>query len=141
MTLFTLHARLNHPDAGEIGKTTYHYDDPDHGVYCEQLVESTTNAIHDITLSSGIWKGGPHTKSEHVTLRFCAVSDDALREINPDLPIVRLHRRGRDTNTEMTIYLVEGWYPQVFVDEMDFMDDMVGPTQIELCDHLMDFFP
>lgn len=140
MTVHTLHARLNHPDAGEIGKTCYHYDDPEHGVYCEQLVASTTLAIQCIALSAKLWddpKDGP----EHVTLRFCPVSDDALRELNPDLPIVRLHRRRRDINTEMTIYLVEGWHPPAFSDEMEFMDNMSGPPEVELCDHLMDFFP
>ena len=138
--IYTLHPRLNHPDAGEVGKSCYFYDDPAHGVYCEQLVKSTSEAIHDITMSSGLWNDDTN-KPEHVTLNFCAVSDDALRESNPDLPIVRLRRCGRNINNEMTLYLVQGWFPQSFVDEMDFMDEMSGSTMIELCDHLMDFFP
>ena len=53
-------------------------------------------------------------------------------------PIVRLHYRRKDH--DMCVYLVEGWFPQSFTDERDFMDDMAGPTEVELCPHLLDYF-
>ena len=43
--IFTLHAKLNHPDAGEIGKRLYHYDDPINGVFCERLVDSVSQML------------------------------------------------------------------------------------------------
>lgn len=140
MTVHTLHARLNHPDAGEIGKTCYFYDDPKHGVYCEQLVRSTSSAIHDVLMSAGLLNDHK-VMPERVTLRFTPVSDGPLRDISTDLPIIKLHFNRRDSDSEMSIYGIEGWFPQAFADEMDFMDNMGGPTEVELCDHLLDFFP
>ena len=43
--IFTLQAKLNHPDAGEIGKRLYHYDDPVNGVFCERLVDSVSQML------------------------------------------------------------------------------------------------
>jgi len=137
MTVHTLHARLNHPDAGEIGKTTYHYDDPKHGVYCEQLVASTSEAIHCVLLSAGLWDDDK-TKPERVTLRFTRTKSgfDAITEGSD--PVIKLLYTGYAN--DMSTYLVEGVYPQSFIDEWDFMDDMGGPTTVELCGHLLDYF-
>ena len=115
----------------------YLYDDAPKGVFKEPLVRSTTDAIHCILLSAGLWDDDK-LKPKRVTLRFAAISDDALRMNSTELPIVRLHHTGRDH--DMSTYLIEGWFPQSFTDEMDFMDDMGGPTTVELCEHLMDYF-
>ena len=115
-----------------------HYDDKPKGVFKEPLVRSTTDAIHEILLSAGLWDDD-QLKPKRVTLRFCAISDDALRMNSTELPIVRLHYRSKDH--DMCVYGVEGWFPQSFTDERDFMDDMGGPTEIELCEHLLDYFP
>ena len=116
----------------------YLYDDAPLGVFKEPLVRSTTDAIHEILLSAGLWDDDK-LKPKRVTLRFCAISDDALRMNSTELPIVRLHYRSKDH--DMCVYGVEGWFPQSFTDERDFMDDMGGPTEIELCEHLLDYFP
>ena len=116
----------------------YHYDDKPKGVFKEPLVRSTTDAIHDILLSSSQWDD--HTAyPKQVTLHFCAVSDDALREGSTELPIVRLHYRRKDH--DMCVYAVQGWFPQRFVDEMEFMEEMGDALEVELCEHLFDYFP
>ena len=115
----------------------YLYDDKPLGVFKEPLVRSTTDAIHGILLSAGLWDD-ENSKPKRVTLRFCAVSDEPLRMYSNELPIVRLHYRRKDSG--MCVYLVEGWFPQSFTDERDFIDDMAGPTEVELCEHLLDYF-
>ena len=115
-----------------------HYDDKPKGVFKEPLVRSTTHAIHMILLSSGLWDDDT-SKPQRVTLRFCAVSSEPLRTHSTELPIVKLHYQRKDH--DMCVYLVEGWNPQSFTDEWDFLDDMGGPTEVELCEHLLDYFP
>ena len=115
----------------------YIYDDASLGVFKEPFVRPTTDAIFSILLSSGLWDDIKN-KPRKVTLRFCPVSDDALRMNSTELPIVRLHYNRKDH--DMCIYLVQGWFPQRFVDEMDFLDDFNGPTEVKLCPHLLDYF-
>ena len=117
----------------------YLYDDAPKGVFKEPLVRSTTDAIHQILLSSARWDDDK-SKPERVKLRFTADPQACMNmQLKMDHPIVKLHHTGRDH--DMSTYLVEGYFPQSFTDEMDFMDDMGGPTTVELCDHLMDYFP
>jgi hypothetical protein len=73
-----------------------------------------------------------------VTLRFTRIKQcfDALAE--SPYPIIKLHYR-RYAN-DMSVYGLEGSHPQPFIDEWDFMDDMGGPTEVELCNHLLDYF-
>lgn len=131
MTVHTLNAYL------DTDSDLYVYDDKSKGVFQEPLVRSTTDAIYNILLSASLWDD-LKTRPSKVTLRFCAVSDDALRADATDHPIVRLHYDSKDH--DMCIYVVQGWFPQAFVDEMDFMDDMDAPTSVELCEHLLDYF-
>ena len=139
MTLFTLHARLNHPDAGEVGKTCYHYDDVKHGVYAEQLVESVTETIHQVLLCAQAWsdiKAPP----EFVTLRFTADVRTCLMlqaPANITQPIVKLIHREHDNGFD--VYDIEGVYPQDTADEIDFIVNMNG-LQCDLCPHLLDYF-
>ena len=135
MTLHTLNAYLD----AESG--LYHYDDAPKGVFKEPLVRSTTDAIHCILLSAGLWDDSK-TKPERVTLRFSndETLDQFLLKVGPPLesPVIALHYRRKDQ--DMCLYGVQGVFPQSFIDEMDFMDDMSGPTMVELCEHLLDYF-
>jgi len=132
MTIHTLHAYLDQES------DLYLYDDKDKGVFKEPLVRSTTHAIHCLLLSAGLWDD-IKDKPEHVTLKFTLDSQDCLLMQSKQDPIVKLHYERR--NTDMSVYLVEGMFPPAFVDECTFLDDMDGPRHVDLCDHLMDYFP
>ena len=132
MTVHTIHAYL------DTESDLYNFDDKLLGVFKEPLVRSTTDAIYSILLSAALWDD-LKTRPSKVILRFCAIGDDALRMNSTELPIVRLHDRRQ--NHDMCVYLVEGRFPESFADERDFIDDMAGPTEIELCPHLLDYFP
>ena len=116
----------------------YHYDDKPKGVFKEPLVRSTTDAIYGILLSSALWDD-LKTQPSKVRLRFTADKETCLFMQLQKLPIVALIYKERDA--EFCIYGLTGVAPQSFVDEMDFMDDMSGPTTVQLCEHLMDYFP
>lgn len=132
MTIHTLHAYFDQES------DLYLYDDKDKGVFKEPLVRSTTEAIHNLLLSSGDWED-IKLRPEHVTLKFTDDPECCLYMQLKQHPIVILHYSSRET--EMTRYLVEGMFPPAFVDERVFLDDMSGPTLVDLCDHLMDYFP
>ena len=116
----------------------YHYDDKPKGVFKEPLVRSTTDAIHDILLSSSQWDDHK-TMPPKVTLKFTADTESCLfMQLKKD-PIVRLHYRRKDH--DMCVYAVQGIFPERFVDEMEFMEEMGDALEVELCEHLFDYFP
>ena len=117
----------------------FHYDDKTKSVFAEPLVESTTEAIHQILLSGHKWDDWQQ-RPALVNLRFTADPGACLNlQLKMDHPIVKLHYLRKDK--DMSIYGVEGIFPQRFVDEWEFMDEMGEPTEVELCEHLMDYFP
>ena len=132
MTIHTLHAYYD--SESEL----YYYDDKSHGVVREPLVRSTTEAIHTLLLSAGLWDD-IEAKPEHVALKFTQDPECCLHMQLKQHPIVKLHYVMREL--DMTRYLVEGIFPPAFVDESIFLDDMNGPGHIDLCDHLLDYFP
>lgn len=138
MTIHTLHPRLNHPAAGDYGKTHYHYDDTPKEVYAEPLVASTTEAIHQILLCAQQWtdiKVAP----EFVTLRFSDSILELAKAHPPDRwPVVRLNFSS--TVDGFSTYNIEGLHPEHIAAEIDFIADMHGLT-VDLCPHLMDYFP
>lgn len=129
MTIHTLHPYLDQ-DSG-----LYIYDDAPKGVFKEPLVHSTTQAIHCILLSAELWDD-IKDKPERVVLNFSLDRSDFTNSVDP---VIKLHYSRRDS--DMSVYLVEGISPPAFVDECIFLDDIDGPRYVELCDHLMDYFP
>ena len=132
MTIHTLHCWLHKPS------NLFHYDDKTKSVFAEPLVESTTEAIHQILLSGHKWDNW-QVRPEAITLKFTAEHESCLFMQLRDDPIVKLHYLRKDA--DMCVYGMEALFPQRYVDEQEFMDDMGGPTEVELCEHLMDYFP
>ena len=132
MTIHTLHPYLNQDSS------LYIYDDAPKGVFKEPLVHSTTEAIHSLLLSAGLWDD-IDAKPERVTLKFTDDPECCLYMQFKQDPIVKLQYARRDA--DWSVYLVEGIFPPAFADERTFLDDMSGPTYVDLCDHLSDYFP
>lgn len=116
----------------------YHYDDKPKGVFKEPLVRSTTDAIVGILVSASRWDSCSD-KPNNVRLRFTADPQACMNmQLKMDHPIVKLHYQHKDH--DMCVYLVEGYFPESFVEETEFVDAMGGPAEIELCPHLLDYF-
>lgn len=139
--IHTIYPRLNHPTAGETGKTLYHYDDPSVGVLCEPLLESTTTVIID-TLIAGRHINERKEAPEFISLHFTDNIDDATELAIIDTrkaPLLCLiyHRKADNCS----VYEVECWYPEDIAAEVDMTACLCGTIYIDLSTHLMDYFP
>ncbi len=134
--IFTLHAKLNHPDAGEIGKRLYHYDDPDHGVTCERLVDSVSQML--ATMMGTVGYGDEVNPHHACTLRFTTDKAD-IPLLNPALPTCCLFNPKQDGGG--TSYECDGMWPEATVDGMFDVFLLSNDSRVWLCEHLLDFFP
>ena len=135
MTIHTLNAYL------DAESDLYLYDDAPKGVFKEPLVRSTTDAITQILVSAALWDSCSD-RPERVTLRFTTEPESCLFMQMKPLPIVTLeHAPERDPDSEFHLYTVTGLAPESFKDEMDFMEAMGDHLLVELCEHLLDYFP
>jgi hypothetical protein len=123
-------ARLNHPDAGDLYKDCFCYDDAEQGLIAEPLVHQTTAVIHKLF-------GGQ--APEVITLTFSSEGDPQWKQ--EEHPIAFLHHPTPDTDgTSGTTYICDPVHPEAL--EEAWMDALGEPVwTVWLCEHLFDFFP
>jgi hypothetical protein len=98
-------ARLNHPDAGDLYKDCFCYDDAEQGLIAEPLVHQTTAVIHKLF-------GGQ--APEVITLTFSSEGDPQWKQ--DEHPIASMAQVARLTSVTLSIlrpWKRPGWMPSV----------------------------
>jgi hypothetical protein len=138
--VFTITARLNHPQAGAAYKDCYCFDNEELGLVAEPLVDSATAAIHKaLRHLDDRWIDAP---PEVVQLRFCADHPDPLatppegsESVQVQLTKVGPKDDGHDYRMP---WIME---PGDAVFNMAFCRGEEWTSHLWLCPVLLDYFP
>ncbi len=138
--VFTITARLNHPQAGASYKDCYCFDNEELGLVAEPLVDSATAAIAQaLRLLDDQWIEAP---PEVVTLRFCADDPDLLGTPTDGLAsvMVQLTKEGpKDDGHDYSMpWIME---PEHAIFNAAYCRKEPWPVTLWLCPVLLDYFP
>ena len=137
--IHTIYPRLNHPAAGEIGKKLYHYDDGYVEVFCEPLVQSTTEAIVNTLFFGGHVEEAPEFISLHFSDNVDEMTESAIIDTRK-FPLLCLHYQKQEEG--FSVYKADCWYPDETAAEIEIMACLCGENLVvDLCPRLMDYFP
>ena len=136
MTLYTLLARYNHPEASKAYDGCYSYDDSKFDLVAEPLVHDATQAIicamaaADMCLTS--------TPPPTIKLDFTNNSITVKEFTDDDLVIELTYDSYSDD--DFNVYTSTVVSPDKAALDSQIADDFNGPTSVSLCKHLMDYF-
>lgn len=136
MTLHSLIATFNHPEASKAYEGCYSYDDILFGLVAEPLVHDCTHAILCAMASAGMCvttSPPPTIKLDFTNNTFTvnAFSDDDL--------VIELTYDSY-SNDDFNMYTSTVVSPDKAALDSQIADDFNGLTSVPLCNHLMDYF-
>ena len=136
MTLYTLLARYNHPEASKAYDGCYSYDDSKFDLVAEPLVHDATQAIicamaaADMCLTS--------TPPPTIKLDFTNNSITVKEFTDDDLVIELTYDSYSDD--DFNVYTSTVVSPDKAALDSQIADDFNGPTSVPLCSHITDYF-
>jgi len=148
MTIQTIIASLNHPQAAEGNKDLYCFDSDEHGLIAEPFVHSATMAIHlPLRWTLGFEhfnrnssdQGDSYRMSQAVLLRFTDSPDEMSQLLAGGDPVVELVL-SRSTPGQGNDYFWQVIHPEEAVD-VQFFEKSVFPNTAWLCPVLLQYFP
>ena len=136
MTLHTITAHLNHPDAPLAYKGCYSYSDPKVKVVGEPLVHDASQAIICAMAFAGMCKtdNPPPT----INLRFTD-NLQVVKQYPEDCLIIKLSLAGFSED-EYNLYDHEIIQPAEAALNASIADELIEAPLVPLCPHLLDYF-
>ena len=136
MTLYSLTARYNHPEAPKAYDGCYSYDDSKFDLVAEPLVHDATQAI--ICAMSAAGMCSTSTPPPTVKLDFTNNSITVKEFTDDDLVIQLTYVEYSDDDYNM--YSAEVISPDKAARNSSLAEDFIESPLVPLCSHLMDYF-
>ena len=136
MTLYSLIATYNHPEASKAYEGCYSYNDPKFDLVAEPLVQDATQAILCAMAAAGMCSTS--TPPPTIKLDFTNNSITVKEFTDDDLVIELTYDSYSDD--DFNVYTSTVVSPDKAALDSQIADDFNGPTSVSLCKHLMDYF-
>ena len=136
MTIHSLTAHYNHPDASAAYPNCYSYTDEKHNVIGEPFVREATDTIICAMASAGMCLS--HSPQQTITLDFTNNTVSRKSFSKDDLVIELTYDSYSEDDFNM--YHAEVISPEIAVLNSFIADDFSESPLVPLCNHLMDYF-
>ena len=136
MTLHSLLAVYNHPQASKAYEDCYAYDDSLFNLVAEPLIHDATQAILCAMAAAGMCS----TSTPPPTIKLDFTSNTfTQREFTDDDLVIELTYDSY-SDDDFNMYTSTVVSPVHAALDSQIADDFNGPTSVSLCEHLMDYF-
>ena len=136
MTLYSVTATYNHPEAASAYDGCYSYDDPKFYVIAEPLVHDCTQAIICAMASADMCY--TITPPPKITIDF--TNNTFLKGVFSDTDLVLELTYDSYSDDDFNMYQSEVISPSNAVVNSLLADDLVESPLVPLCNHIMDYF-
>jgi len=136
MTLHTLTATYNHPEASEAYKNCYSYNDPKFDLVAEPFVHDATQAILCAMAAAGLCT----TSTPPPTIKLDFTNNTfTVKEFTEDDLVIELTYVDY-SDDDFNLYRSTVISPDKAALNSQIADDFNGDTLVSLCNHIMDYF-
>jgi hypothetical protein len=136
MTLHSLIATYNHPEASKAYEGCYSYDDSLFGLVAEPLVHDATHAILCAMAAAGLCT----TSTPPPTIKLDFTNNTfSVKDFSDDDLVIELTYDSY-SDDDFNMYTSTVVSPDTAALDSQIADDFNGPTSVPLCNHLMDYF-